>query len=202
MLLILTTDVVLLVWTVAYMWMECKTFFRTLRQKSKTRHASGQFTQHIQTLFELPCVMQSVDFLQQKNLHIANYVKNVLSVYAPELSQHSHKYLWVLLARKKLLSDPSELTQRCHQHFMCVVMQLRMYGELRDLGAMKHFERFFGEFVLQHAVHEVAQRTWALAIEMRSIAQELDNIVELEPQHTELINRFSNALRGVRELIQ
>jgi hypothetical protein len=202
MILILTTDFVLVVCTVAYMWMECRSFFRTLRQKSKIRSVSGRFTRHIQTLFELPSPMDAVDFLQHKNSQIANYIEMVLAMHAPELSRHAHKYLWVLLARKKLLADPSELTQRCHQHFMCVVMQLRMFGELRDMGAMKSFQQCFGEFVLQHAVHEVAQRTWALAIEMRSIAQELDEIVDLEPQHTELINRFSNALRGVRELIQ
>lgn len=46
--------------------------------------------------------MHAVDFLQHKNSQIAKYIE-----YAPELSRH--KYLWVLLARKKLLA---ELTQR------------------------------------------------------------------------------------------
>ena len=60
------------------------------------------FPLDIQTLFEPPSPMHAVDFLQHKNSQNAKYIE-----YAPELSQH--KYLWVLLARKKLLAD---LTQR------------------------------------------------------------------------------------------
>lgn len=188
---------------ILYLLYEVRVFFKDMHTKRNMRSLSNEFTDIMQTLFALRNPFDIVDCLDKSCECVDEYVRTVLCCFAPELEEHYKKFFWVLMARKRLVrtSDMDDSAQECYRYFMCVVMQLRVYGELHSQGTMDKFKASFRGFVELRALHLVAQRTWTVAMEMRRIANELDKIDELDESNTELLQRFSHALDDVRELI-
>jgi hypothetical protein len=204
MVIVLTSDMIMLWFAVFYLVSEVNKYFKELRTKQTLRHQSTEFTCTMQTLFDLKSPFDVVDCLDRNCAHVNDYVKTVLKMYAPELAEHHQAFQWVLLARRKLLrtGDMNAVAQDCYRFFMCVVMQLRVYGELRSKWAMEKFRTSFRHFTELHSLHRVAQRTWNVAREMRRIASELDKVEGLHDDNAEaLLERFNRALDDVRELI-
>ena len=203
MIIMLGSDMIMLWLAVFYLVSEIRNYFKELRQKQSLRYQSFEFTQTMQTLFDLRNPFEIVDCMDRNLADVDEYVNLVLVTFAPELAQHHKKFQWVLLARRKIVrtSDMDMVAQDCYRYFMCIVMQLRMYGELRSLWALERFKASFRNFVELRSLHSVAHRTWVVAKEMRRIAAELDKIETLDESHAGLIRSFSSALDDVRELI-
>ena len=201
MFLLLSTDFIMITCAMIFMYLEVRHHMRLLTLRNVVRNESDRFTETMRILFDLREPFHIIDFLEDKICEIDEYVLSICTQYFPELAEHHRKYLWVLLVRRRLVSEPSvmDLTRVCHQSLMCMVNQLRIYGEIKNVDPVRNFRSSFSQFVACHAMHVLAQRTWAVAAELRGIARSLD---ESDPNLAELQGRFENCLRDVRTLIE
>lgn len=196
MILLLNSDAFMFTLAVLYLLSEVNIFFRELRIKQTMQRKASRFSDCMQTLFGLHS-FEAVDWLERSCTDVDDFVEMVFAEHAPELLPHHKKFLWVLLSRKGLLKSAAvtEVARDCYRYFMCVVMQLRVFGELRSLWALERFKLSFRQFTEIDALNDVAHRTWAVAMEIRKIAgQSVD--------HMELLERFDNSLMEVRSLLE
>jgi len=115
------------------------------------RHRSREFSKLVSKFFSVVGDDAFLHFCLDNSKFMAKYVHFVFRKYVRELQEHSHHYARVLMCRHNANRCDERLnsvSRACHQYFMCMVLQLRTYGEMRDLGTVNKFQEFFREFLL------------------------------------------------------
>ena len=200
MVLIINSDAFMFTIAVLYLLSEVSIFFKELRIKQSMQRKASRFSDCMQKLFGLHS-FEAVDWLERSCSDVDDFVQMVFAKHAPELLPHHQKFMWVLLSRKGLLKSAAvtDVARDCYRYFMCVVMQLRVFGELRSRWALERFKLRFLQFAEIDALNDVAHRTWTVAMELRKIAHELEHA---SPGNMELLERFDTSLMEVRALLE
>ena len=115
-------------------------------------------------------------FLSRYNNQLETYCEVLMREIAPEYLAHCKHIITILMIRKKLFQVNSvssveldEVSRVCHQNFMCVVLQLKMWGEIRNLKPVAEFKRSFLTILHMLSKDNLIKRLVEIGSELRHI---------------------------------
>jgi hypothetical protein len=117
-----------------------------------------------------------LSFLSRHHDSLEEHCELLMREIAPEYVVHYKCIITNLMIRKKMFRlqhvcevELDEVSRACHQNFMCLVMQLRVYGEIRGLKALTSFKHSFQKFVDMMEKDKLIKRLVDIGTELRHI---------------------------------
>lgn len=167
---------------------------------------SEHFASLISKFFDKKGHESIFDYLIDHSDSMGKYVSFVFDTYVADLKKHYDKYLWVLVYRRGIFSTTiyskeslDRVSMDCHQYFMCIVLQLRMCGEVRDMGAVDKFKRHFKQFIRYHSVNMMWRKLKAVHRELEHLRSKIPYCDETELDEIE--ERCRNCMEEIDELV-
>lgn len=140
------------------------------------QRTAHRYSKLVSNFFDMKGLDNVLSFLSRHNEMLEVYCEALMHKIAPEYVAHYKHIITILMIRKKLFevssvskTEMDVVSAACHQNFMCVVMQLRVWGEIRSLKPVAEFKRSFVTFLHMLSKDNLIKRLVNIGEELRHI---------------------------------